>query len=121
MMEEQEFENITNGLLDALGVGPHNHAVGHRRGARGYQLGSFFDFHEAHPAAAFDSDIGVIAIPGDMDTDLIRNLDDGSAFFDLVHLTVQRELRHNRLEYHGLYFHFGPIEYRVRNVNGGRP
>jgi hypothetical protein len=98
MMQEEELENVPNGLLYALGIGPNNHAVSDRGSTGRNQFWRLLDFDETHTATAFDSDIRVIAVAWNVDPDLICNLDDGRALLDLVHLTVQCDLRHNPLE-----------------------
>ena len=97
MMQQQELHGIPDGLMDPFGVRTNFHAFGDRRRARRHQLWNAFDFNEAHPAAAFDSNVRVVAVPGDLDAHFVRNLNDGLTFFRVVRLSVDRELGHNSL------------------------
>ena len=80
--------------MNALGVRPDFHVVRNRCGAGGNQLGSAFDLNKAHAATAFDADVGMVAITRDLDADVVRQLNDRSSFFGLVHLAINRDLRH---------------------------
>ena len=52
---------------------------------------------QAHPAAAFDPDVGMVVVAGDLDTDFIGDLDDRLPALDLVLLIVDRDFGHNHL------------------------
>ena len=78
MVQEQKLHGVSNGLLNPRGVCSHDHAIGCRSCAGRHQLGKFFDFDQTHPAAAFDSDVGVIAIARDLNAELVGDLNNGS-------------------------------------------
>ena len=42
------------------------------------------------------SDVGVVAVPGDLDAHFVRNLNDALTFFRVVRLSVDRELGHKQ-------------------------
>src|SRR5262245_38647541 len=77
VMKKQEFHRIADSLVNALCIGADLHVIGNRRGARGEKLWRAFNFHETHPATAFDTDVGMIAVTRDLDADIVRYLNNG--------------------------------------------
>jgi hypothetical protein len=97
MMQKQEFHGIPHGLMNTFGVRPDFHVVRNRRRTGRDQFRSAFHFDEAHPTAAFNSDIRVITVTRDQNTNFVRNLNDRFAFFSLVYLAVNGDLGHKQL------------------------
>ena len=95
MMEKQKLHRVAHRFLNPRRVAPYYHSVPDRSRTRGHELRGTFGLDQTHPAAAFNSDVGVVAIPGDSNADLVSDLDDGLARINRVDLTVKRELRHN--------------------------
>jgi len=98
MVKEEEFHRVPDGLMDALGVGADFHIVGDRGGAGRYKLWCALYLDETHAATAFNADVGMVAVTRNFDADPIGNLDDGSSLFGLIHLAIDRDLRHKQLE-----------------------
>ena len=97
MVQKQKLHRITDSLLNALGSGAHFHVVNDGSGARRQQFREPFDFDQTHPATAFDTNVGVVAVAWNLDADIIGNLDDGSSLFRVVYLSVESDLRHKEL------------------------
>jgi hypothetical protein len=98
VMQQQEFHSVANRSVNPLGIRADFHAFRNGRRTRRHQLGSAFHLDEAHPAASFDSNIGVVTVPRNLDAYFIRDLNDCLTFFRFVRLSVDRELGHNRLD-----------------------
>ena len=96
VMQEKEFHRVTDGLMDTFRVRPDFHVVCDGRSTRRKQFRGSFDLNETHTATAFDPDIRVITVAWTLNAHLIRNLNDGSAFFSFVYLAVDRDFGHNR-------------------------
>ena len=98
MVEKQKFHRVADRLVNALRGRADFHAFGNWSRAGRHQLRKAFRLNEAHPATAFDTDVGVVAIAGNLDAHVVRHLDDRFAFFSLVCLSVNRELGHKELD-----------------------
>src|SRR5262249_17463669 len=98
MVKEQKLHCIPNRLMNALRVGTNFHVVRDRRSARGNQLWSALGLDEAHPATAFYADIGVVAGTRNLDSAIVRQLNDRLSLFGLVYLSIESDLRHKLLD-----------------------
>src|SRR2546421_4957168 len=98
MVEQEKLHRVADRFVNSLSVGADFHVIGDGSGARWHELWIAFDLYQTHAATAFDSDVGMVAISWDLDADLIGHLDDRSSFFGLVHLAVDCDLGHKRLD-----------------------
>src|SRR3954469_23824686 len=72
VVHEQELDDRVLRLLHAVRGRVHHHAVAHRRGARGLQLGNALDLDEAHAAGAHGlAQLGLVTEVGDLDVALL--------------------------------------------------
>ena len=92
-------EQLDDGLaaLAGLGrVGLHDHAVGHRRGARGDERAGALDLDQADPAGADRLDVFEVAQARHLRAGLPGGLQDGGAVWDLDLDVVYGEGWHQR-------------------------
>ena len=75
MVGQQELERHLARLTHLLGIGADHHALGHRRGAGGRHLGSFFHFHQAHAASRLQRIAVVIAESRNLNAGLLGRID----------------------------------------------
>ena len=98
MMKQQELHRIPDRFVHALGIRADVHVLGDRSRASRQQFRSALDLDQAHPATAFDPDIGMVAIPRDLNANIIRHLDDRLSLRGLIDLSIDRDLRHKKLD-----------------------
>ena len=112
MMEEQELHGVSDGLLDAWRGGSHDHSIGDRSRAGRNKFRRLFHFNQTHSATALDANVGVIAIPRNLNSNLVGQLNDGLARRRIVGLVIERDLGHKQLRLTRLW----PVLSRSENV-----
>ena len=88
MVDQQELHHPLLGLHRGFRMGPHLHAVGHRRGTGGQRLGRLLHLHQAHAAVGGDGQLLVIAEMGNEGADLVGGIHDGATVGHLDLLAV---------------------------------
>src|SRR5437870_13214055 len=83
-------------LLDAVGLGRHDHPLSRQRVAGDRGPGCLLDVHHAEAALPGDREAGMVAVVRDLDADPPRRLDEVRPGRDLDRVAVDRELRHAR-------------------------
>jgi hypothetical protein len=98
VVEEQELHSVPHSFVNTLGIGADFHVVRYRSCARRHEFGRSLDLHETHAAAAFNSNVRMVAISRNLNADVIGHLDYGTSLFGLVPLAIDRDLEHKLLD-----------------------
>src|SRR3954469_15671075 len=92
VVDEQELHHRVLGLLDLVRGGDHDHAVLHRRRARGLELGHALDLDQAHAAGPHRlAELALITEVGDLDVALLGGVDQDGALLGLHLAAVDLE------------------------------
>ena len=94
VVDQVEFQDRPPRLLDPLGLGQDDHAVGRERVARDRRARRLLDVHHAEPALAGDGEPRMVAVVGDLDTERAGGLDQVRPRGHLDLAAVNGELGH---------------------------
>jgi len=97
MVEEKELHGVSDGLLDAWRCGSHDHSIGDWSCAGRNKFRTLFHLDKTHPAAALNADVGMIAIPRNLNSNLVGQLNNGLARRCIISLVIERDLGHKQL------------------------
>ena len=95
VVDEQELHHRLLGLDGLVGLGAHDHAHGHRRGAGGHGLGGLFHLHQAHAATRRDGQLLVVAEMGNVGARLFSRMHDHAARWHFDLLAVEFDFNHS--------------------------
>ena len=98
VMEEQKLHRVPDSFVNTLRIGANLHVIRHRSCARRHEFWRSFDLHETHAAAAFNSNVRMVAVSWNLNADVIGHLDYHAALFGLVRLAIDRDLEHKFLD-----------------------
>ena len=98
---QEQLEDRSPRLLDALGLGVHDEAVFDRVAARGHQLSAArrFDLHQADPARPVGRQPAVVAERRDRDAHLACGIEDRRAARDFRGAAVDGDLNDDPLQF----------------------
>ena len=88
MVVQEQFDDVAASLADGGRVRLHLHAFPHLRTARRHIKAHAFDVDDADAARAGQTQVGMVAKPGDVDAQLLRRLHDRRALRHLKRLVV---------------------------------
>ena len=94
VVDEQKLHHRLLGLDGLVGLGAHDHALCHGRGAGGHGLGGFFNVHQAHAAIGGNAEFLVVAEMGDVGAGFLGGMHNHAAFHYLYFFAVEFDFNH---------------------------
>jgi hypothetical protein len=98
VVEEQELHCVPHSFMNPLSIGANLHVIRHGSCARRHEFWRSFHLNKTHAAAAFNPNVRMVAISWNLNANVIGQLDNRTSLFGLVHLAIDRDLRHKFLD-----------------------
>ena len=113
MINKQKFHDGLLRLDRLVALGPHDHALGHRRGASRHRLGHLLHVDQTHTAVGSNAQLLVVAEVRDISARLFSRMHDHAARCDVYFFAVEFNFNHRRIRSNVGRDHTGLMRYMV--------